>query len=382
MIKKILLLNASIHIDFKNYKHDLNISRIKIMTKIIFMLEAMMLVLTYLKPNFFSETHLTHYRLHYVFLLAMALCFMAVTFMYNQKKLKSPTSVELIINISVAICLLWGVSLTRLDLLNGGFITVYLTFLFMLSGIVIMTPVVALVIMSIGHVGLLLAAYSHVAFMEIALNGTIFFIFAWVLTRQQYWLILQKFSRTALIEEKNEILEKQNQELIRLTMVDHLTGMYNRYSLEDVLSKKWLEAYVNQKLVLALMIDIDYFKQINDTYGHIAGDKSLVLVAEVFDEFVTRYDGYGFRYGGDEFCLIFYDPVSVEGLVENLSRAVDNIFVEVREESIPVTMTIGSYAEVPKDLENIWGIIDEADKVLYQKKSSRKRRKQDIENGG
>lgn len=374
MVKNLFLLEEDEPVDFDKYLLNLNMSRGKIFTRIIMILECVLLLFTYVKPEFFTESYLKVYRYHYLVLFIFAFIFNVVSISYEKKIISNLSILTIYIYASVLLSLLWGVSLTRVDVANGGFITVYLTFLFMLSGIVVMKPVYSLLVLWTGHVVLVASTYSYDSFIDISINGTVFFIFAWVLTRQQYQSIIQKFTKNAIIEQKNSILEKQNFDLIRLTMVDHLTSLYNRYSLDDVLEKKWLEAYVNQNSVLALMIDIDDFKQINDTYGHMIGDKCLIEVSIILKEFVTTYDGYAFRYGGDEFCLIFYDPISLSGLIENIKLATSNMFILKDDKKIDITLTIGSSSEIPKTLESAWRIIDNADKVLYIEKSKRKRR--------
>jgi len=302
-----------------------------------------------------------------------------VAALYEKDKIRYPRFLPTYIKAGALVAILWGVSISRLDVMNGGNITVYLTFLFILSGVVVIKPIFSLIIFWMGHLSLIFSVQTYTSYTEILINSSIFLVFAWVVSRQHYLLIQQKFSRSLLIEHKNQILEKQNKELARLTMTDHLTGLYNRYSLDDILAKKWLEAYVNQVPLLAMMVDVDYFKQINDEHGHLMGDKSLTSVADALASYVVPYQGFAFRYGGDEFCLLFYNPRNMDGILKGLENLSHEIKVEGDQGQVPIHLTIGYRVLIPKGLEDSWSLIDQADQALYKAKAKRGRRSSDIE---
>jgi len=105
---------------------------------------------------------------------------------------------------------------------------------------------------------------------------------------------------------KNKLL-KVNSELDRLTRIDSLTGVYNRYHFTETLYNGWhLHERLNLTISL-LMIDIDFFKNYNDTYGHVAGDECLRAFAEIMVEAVSRKTDTVFRYGGEEFIIVLLD---------------------------------------------------------------------------
>ena len=158
-------------------------------------------------------------------------------------------------------------------------------------------------------------------------------------------------------------------------MKDHLTGVYNRYSLDDILAKKWMEAYVHQTTIAVLMIDIDSFKKFNDTYGHIQGDNCLKSVSKILLSVSDRYDGYTFRYGGDEFCMIFSNQKYIESIIDDINKSISEQEFKINEEVIPIRLSIGMFAEIPEKDNDQWCCIDRADQALYQEKSHRYRRK-------
>ena len=240
MLKKIFLLNFKATRDYKAYELDLNMSRARIFTSVIFVLEILMLLLTFVRPSLYASEDLFYYRLHYFILLLLVIFIQILVWFYEYKIKAYKKEISAVLILALIFSLLWGVSLTYLDIENGGSISVYLTFLFMLSSVVIMHPLKAFISFIIGHVALLLLIYNETSFVVFGINSSIFLIFACFVSRQQYLYMFNRFKVDALIKEKNQILEIQNKELVRLTMVDHLTGMYNRYSLDEILSKKKL----------------------------------------------------------------------------------------------------------------------------------------------
>ena len=126
-----------------------------------------------------------------------------------------------------------------------------------------------------------------------------------------------------------------------------------------------------------MMIDIDNFKQINDSYGHIFGDTCLVYIADLLKKFVKDHQGYGFRYGGDEFCLIFDEDQSAKMLLDHLNKSTDQMLIDSENGQISLSLTIGMASQVPKTTNDSWQLIHKADAALYHMKSNKKRRKTD-----
>lgn len=155
-------------------------------------------------------------------------------------------------------------------------------------------------------------------------------------------------------------------ELGRLSMVDKLTGVYNRSKLDDLLEYHiQLTSRALQPLVVAL-IDIDHFKQVNDHYGHLQGDAVLQQVAGALNSRLRATDGFG-RWGGEEFLLICPNTTLAEGL--NLAEALrSHIEQSVKLDGQPVTLSVGvtavSATTTPAD------VIRYADAALYQAKNS------------
>jgi len=175
------------------------------------------------------------------------------------------------------------------------------------------------------------------------------------------------------ITKANEIishLSSQVKDLEKKSNVDALTRVLNRRALSTYLSN----LCVNKKLPYSfhvLLIDLDDFKKVNDTYGHIAGDKVLIFIANIFKKALRDGDKI-FRYGGEEF-LIILNRLSDSQCKEVTNRLVNLIRrnkLIYKGNSLNVTISIGTTKYLEGDSPN--SIISRADKALYQAKSNGK----------
>lgn len=163
-------------------------------------------------------------------------------------------------------------------------------------------------------------------------------------------------------------ITKLNGVLDNKANTDMLTGINNRLFLSDVLENG------NEDFGKggALMIDLDHFKKINDTYGHMTGDKCLSEMGRIIRETTKDLKGFSVRYGGEEF-LIFIKNSTKEELVflaESLRSTVEKNSVRISDkESIKYTISVGiSMGEGKESFEEM---IDESDKALYKAKETR-----------
>jgi methyl-accepting chemotaxis protein len=167
-------------------------------------------------------------------------------------------------------------------------------------------------------------------------------------------------------------------DFFHLTIIDQVTGIYNRRYLDGSL-KKLIKLHSRTGGSLSvLMIDIDYFKKYNDTYGHDAGDGCLREIASILSECVIREDDFIARYGGEEFAAV------LPNTDENGARLVAEKFLEkVRERNIPhktndaaayVTVSIGVTTGIINHLQHGSDYIKAADKALYESKKNGRNR--------
>ncbi len=196
----------------------------------------------------------------------------------------------------------------------------------------------------------------------------------------QYWAMLrQAISTVHALESKLSESEKLNaqkdthiQSLQKLATHDELTGLANRRGFMEILDKELVKTSrdVSQGGLL-VMIDLDNFKLINDTYGHKAGDEALILVAQTLQAHIRRMDCAA-RLGGDEFILIFPNAHKIEiaARLQKLIRRLNTLHLKHEGEIIPIRASLGTQSYQRGD--KITTILNGADESMYQNKEHRK----------
>lgn len=167
------------------------------------------------------------------------------------------------------------------------------------------------------------------------------------------------------------IVHKQAETLKKQACIDFLTGIYNSRKFNSLYNGRLNRLEKENQTFSVLMIDIDFFKKINDTYGHLAGDKVLKNLGCILNMF-SRKSGIIGRVGGEEFCILLegYNKDKVFEYGENLRRYIENsIFFISSTQQIHITVSIGisTYKETDSDIDNMREF---ADQKLYQAKES------------
>ncbi len=174
------------------------------------------------------------------------------------------------------------------------------------------------------------------------------------------------------LNEATSVIEsKKLMEILRESSLrDAMTGLYNRRFLEEYLTKAMPQAIRNNKKVGILMIDMDHFKMVNDTYGHDIGDAILKKLAKTLRDNVRESD-LVVRYGGEEFLVLLYDVGGEEEMVavaEKLRLRVKEMKVKAGNEILQKTISIGA-SLFPDHTDSVWKCIKFADVALYKAKT-------------
>ncbi len=169
------------------------------------------------------------------------------------------------------------------------------------------------------------------------------------------------------------VIHYVHKRLNRLATEDSLTGICNRQMFEYDLEQAVLLYKRNQQRFSLLMLDIDYFKQVNDTLGHIAGDCVLREVSDTIGRSIRRSDLLG-RWGGEEFIVLMHEcDLKQSGQVaEKVRLAIENGHYGVGARDLHITVSIG--VTVIKDSDNVDDLINRADKALYKAKNGGRNR--------
>ena len=152
---------------------------------------------------------------------------------------------------------------------------------------------------------------------------------------------------------------------------DGMTGLYNRRFLEEFIDKVMSQALRDKNTYSILMLDVDFFKMVNDTYGHDAGDKVITILAKILQENIRESD-LAIRYGGEEFIIMLHNA-NDEGTLKVANKIHSDfgnyIFDISTNETIQKTVSIG-ISKFPTDGDSIWKCIKYADTALYRAKNT------------
>jgi diguanylate cyclase (GGDEF)-like protein len=166
----------------------------------------------------------------------------------------------------------------------------------------------------------------------------------------------------------NNIENAYHEEIYRLTTVDGLTQIYNKRYFLETLEREISRAHRYHRDLSLIMFDIDFFKKVNDTHGHLAGDAVLKQLASVLKARIRREDIMA-RYGGEEFAIILPEIGVSNALTfaEKIRKLVEKTGFKFEDQSIPVTISIG-VAAIGQGIQTALEFIKIADDKLYQAK--------------
>jgi diguanylate cyclase (GGDEF)-like protein/PAS domain S-box-containing protein len=161
--------------------------------------------------------------------------------------------------------------------------------------------------------------------------------------------------------------------LEELAVTDELTGLHNRRFFNEHLNKEWTRGIRNQQPLSLILLDIDYFKQYNDTYGHTAGDECLQSVASILQRSLLRSSDMATRYGGEEFCLLLPNT-PLDGafnVAERIRSNVTKLEIPHKTSTVSNTVTLsdGIVSLIPSSQDNPSQLVTLADKALYEAKA-------------
>ena len=156
-------------------------------------------------------------------------------------------------------------------------------------------------------------------------------------------------------------LKQQYDQLVGMATHDQLTGLYNRHYLSDALDKKVSQAKRHREALSVIIIDIDHFKNVNDTFGHLTGDIVLKAVANiVYDS--ARKEDVAARFGGEEFIVVLDNCTAQDALVK--AESLRSVIQALHPQDIAVTASFG-VAQMDDDTQRYEDLLKNADTALY-----------------
>mgnify|MGYP006286461197 CR=1 FL=1 len=165
-----------------------------------------------------------------------------------------------------------------------------------------------------------------------------------------------------------------HEEIYRMTIVDGLTQIHNRRYFDEFLEREMARCIRYQRALSLVLFDIDHFKHINDTHGHLAGNSVLKRLAELVNQHIRREEAFA-RYGGEEFVVLMPETPATRARVfaEKIRAMVEDHRFEFEEDVIPVTCSLG-VAEVGPEHDSPSALLAAADALLYRAKAEGRNR--------
>ena len=238
---------------------------------------------------------------------------------------------------------LWGISVDMRHYMNGDQMLTFFTVQFLFACFMMFEPWISIIMVSAAYIGMY--AFAYYARYAEGIDQVNFIILA----------ILSAFGMCVQFDTHLYLAGKEER-LKETSRIDALTGLRNRLALEEDVAETY------GKPIMAYMIDIDYFKEFNDNYGHVMGDEILKETGAILQ---TLYpEAHCYRYGGDEFLVLSLnnDSLDYEGS--------DYCFRKQSPEGMfNVTLSIGSAGGTPESYEEMFKLISQADSALYMVKS-------------
>ena len=184
-------------------------------------------------------------------------------------------------------------------------------------------------------------------------------------------------ARLHALEERSGALQRENLDLVMKNRIlseisnrDALTGLYNRWYVMEKIDSEMNRALRHGSPISVLMLDIDHFKRINDSYGHPVGDEVLKSVGQVLRDSCRVYDVPG-RYGGEEFCIVLPETLvgNTTAVAERIRTRLATTPLSVGDTSIVVTASIGIAGLDSSDgVLSAMTLVERADRALYSAK--------------
>ncbi len=191
--------------------------------------------------------------------------------------------------------------------------------------------------------------------------------------RQQEMLETEIDRRTAELQRSNEALSAAQVELEHMAMTDNLTGLYNRNKMDELIDGEYRRAVRYESPFSLILMDVDHFKEVNDTYGRLVGDRVLIDCAAQLRDSLRKSDSIG-RWGGEEFLVLApnTDRDGALALAESMRQKVASYRYR-EEENITVSLGVAEY----RSGENIFDTVRRADEALYRAKAGGRNRVSD-----
>ncbi|GAK82824.1 diguanylate cyclase [Vibrio ponticus] len=183
-----------------------------------------------------------------------------------------------------------------------------------------------------------------------------------------------------LIREKHRRIKAEkdlltlNQQLQKLSITDELSGLFNRRHFMLMIENELQQAKLQQSMLSFISIDLDHFKKLNDSFGHLKGDEAIAKVGQSLKSIFRQSEDLVFRMGGEEFLVVSRNATVDRSLklAEQTRMTVQQltIFDQSQQQQVQLSCSIGVFYHTPQAEDGFLYYLDKVDKALYQAKKS------------
>ena len=341
---------------------------------LILTFQALMFGLTTFRAGgpFYTQRRALYWGLYFL-LFAFTLVLLLVARHLHRKQPPKSAAYLRMEALYIGVICLWASGVTLLDQRGDGGLNVYSYVTLSAAAFSLLKPWQGLLIFGGNYVLLNLflptaQGGTHNIYSNL-LNSLFITVMAFAISVIVYRGKVFSFRDKQIIQKQVDEIRLYNEQLNWMAVTDELTQMYNRRYLERLPEES---AWRKQKSAAGLMVDIDFFKQYNDTHGHVAGDSCLKSIADGIQAFIQDKNACAVRYGGEEFfvCLFQCDAQEARAEAEKLRQSIqDSGFCrdDVPLGCVTVSIGVSVLEDWQSDMESL---IRQADAALYTAKSS------------
>lgn len=351
----------------KIYKTERNIAIIVALTQVV-----MIVLFLFNQQVSFNNIRGLHFFSLYVFLLMATL--MAIFLYYYTYTNKKQAAFAWIRRIYASILCVWVVGITYLEQMHGGGGVTYSYFLPTMAALLLLTPLESTTLFGLSWIAITLMfisnGNSYAVFSNIV-NSVFVTILTLFISYRYYRSMAVEFCDRQIISLQYEEIEKSNSLLQQMAHIDQLTNLYNRHYLVESFYPLFQKCKNKEYYGMFLMLDIDYFKQYNDMYGHIQGDHCLKIISNQIKLISLQHGLTAIRYGGEEFLIIKLnvEPIEAMMLANTLLASMRDLnLVHEGTKSEKVSVSIGLWTGSLLQIPHIEAAIKNADTALYEAK--------------
>lgn len=372
--------NIRIYLSFHK-KYDVELARLNIkkFTFILFLLIIINTAEIFLFSNYFSVFGWLSWIPFGVLLPALVFCICTKDSLEH-----AYGAFNKITAFTALFALLWAAAVAVRHLHSDSHVVTLVSAIFLVSFIVYMKPLITICNYTIMYIFFIsYCMYLNCQHEIINIHSIKIFLFTGIAIAISIFLYTTKIKECINkeeIEQKNinlatlnEKLKNLNEKLEQLAGTDYLTGLYNRRQFDVLLHTEWHSALREATPLSMIMLDVDFFKEFNDRYGHLAGDDCLKSLGATLLFTLSRPRDLAFRYGGEEFACILplTDSQGALHICDNIRQAIHDLAIRHEGSSIcdRVTFSYGVVSGIPKPGGTPETFKQAADKLLYQAKA-------------